>query len=382
MRLWSFVLAGAAMLVAATPSSVSAQVVQEHVTGLRAPARLVARPDGSLLVAEAGAGPNTGRVSLVDRDARVATVIDGLPSGLYGPSREPSGPSGLLLLERRLFILIGGGGAALQGANGVELANPDKASPLLSSVLLLEFDEGTDVLPLGFVLTPDSHARIAAGDGVYLVNADGVRARLSLLVDFPDTTPEPRPDEPANVRASNPFGLVGSDAHLDVVDASRNLLWRVRTGHPQPEPFVRFPPVPNTTPIGPPVVDAVPATVRTDGDSLLVSYLTGFPFGAGAARVVRVNRATGETTVVASGLQTAIDALPLGDGRRLLVLEYSTNFLAGAPGRLLLIDDPTRAPLVLADTLAQPTSIAIDPRSGDVFVSEIGTGRIVRVLVP
>jgi hypothetical protein len=382
MRLCSFVLTGAAMLVAATPSSVSGQVVQEHVTGLRAPTRLVALPDGSLLVAEAGAGSNTGRVSLVDRDARVATIVDGLPSGLYGPSREPSGPSGLLLLGRRLFILIGGGGAALQGANGVELVNPDKASPLLSSVLLLEFDQGAEVLPLGFVLAPDRHASIAAGGGVYLVNADGVRARLSRLVDFPDTTPEPRPDEPANVRASNPFGLVGSDAHLDVVDASRNLLWRVRTGNPHAEPFVRFPPVPNTSPIGPPVVDAVPATVRADGDSLLVSYLTGFPFGAGAARVVRVNRSTGETTVVASGLQTAIDVLPLGDGRRLLVLEYSTNFLAGAPGRLLLIDDPTRTPLVLADTLAQPTSIAIDPRSGDVFVSEINAGRIVRVLVP
>ena len=73
---------------------------------------------------------------------------------------------------------------------------------------------------------------------------------------------------------------------------------------------------------------------------MLVSFLTGFPFGPGAVRVARVDRHTGETTTVIPGLQTALDVLPVTRGRGLFyVLEYSSNFLAGALGRLLLVED-------------------------------------------
>ena len=57
-------------LVLLTPLSSAAQVVQEYVTGLLRPIKLLAIPGGGLLVAEAGLGPNTGRVSYVDRGAR------------------------------------------------------------------------------------------------------------------------------------------------------------------------------------------------------------------------------------------------------------------------------------------------------------------------
>lgn len=114
-----------------------------------------------------------------------------------------------------------------------------------------------------------------------------------------------------------------------------------------------------------------------------MSFLTGFPFGAGAARVVRVDRHTGETTTVVPALQTAIDALPVTRGRgSFYVLEYSGNFLAGAPGRLLLVEDPTRAPLVIATGLLRPTSLSQDARTGDLYVTEVGTGRIMRIAAP
>ena len=62
----------AAMVLGLTLTAIpaQAQIVQEHVTGLRAPAKLLALPQGQLLVAEAGNGPNTGRISFIDRDAR------------------------------------------------------------------------------------------------------------------------------------------------------------------------------------------------------------------------------------------------------------------------------------------------------------------------
>jgi hypothetical protein len=135
--------------------------------------------------------------------------------------------------------------------------------------------------------------------------------------------------------------------------------------------------------MGWPVAESVPASIRGFRDALLVSYLTGFPFGPGAARVVSIDRHTGAVPPVILGLRTVIDVLPVTRGRGLFyVLEYSTGLLAGAPGRLLLVEDPGRPPLVLAEGLEGPTNMATDVRTGDVFVSEIKTGRIMRVLVP
>ena len=78
--------------VSILPAAAPAQVVQEYVTGLRAPMKTLSLPDGSLLVSEAGAGPNTGRVSLVDRDGRRFTVVDNLPSGQPAAAAEEQAP--------------------------------------------------------------------------------------------------------------------------------------------------------------------------------------------------------------------------------------------------------------------------------------------------
>ncbi len=361
-----------------------AQVVREHTSGLRAPVGLTALPDGNVLVAEAGMGPNTGRVSVVDRDARRFTIIDALPSGFHGPGNDPTGPSSVLLMGRRLYILIGNGDISIAAAGGIERLNPSPSSPLFASVLMLEFLSDAPRIPLGFSMSPAAHAALAAGRGVYLTNVDGETARLGRLVALPPPIAEPRPDVPDNVRISNPFGMTGNDARLDIVDAARNLVWSVRINTREPQILAMLPPVPNTlAPMGPPVVEPVPASIRGFRDALLVSYLTGFPFGPGAARVVSINRHTGEVTPVILGLRTAIDVLPVTRGRGLFyVLEYSTDFLAGAPGRLLLVEDPDRPPLVLAEGLQGPTNMATDVRTGDLFVSEIKTGRIMRVLVP
>lgn len=362
----------------------AAQVVQEYVTGLVAPMRLYPQPDGSLLVSEGGSGPNTGRVSLIDRDGRRFTVIDALPSALF-MGNDPSGPTGLLLRGQRLFILIGGGNGVIAGpAAGSELPNPNVSSPLFNSVLLMEMSPGQTTLPLGFTFPTSAHATLAAGGAVYVGNGRGEEVRLSRLVDFPDWVSEPRPGVPANVRGANTFGMVGSDGLLHVNDAARNLVFAVDVDARTFTTLVTFPPVPNPlAPMGPPLIDAVPSSIRGSGDSLVVSFLTGFPFGAGAASVNVVNRQAGTSTRLISGLQTVVDVAPSASPEgQMYVLEFSRSFLTGAPGRLLRFDSSTARPIVITDTLASPTSVAIDPRTGDLWVSELRANRIVRVLAP
>ena len=376
---------GFALGLALLSAPASAQVVQPFATGLRSPIKLLAQPEGQLIVVEAGTGPNTGRLSFLDRDGRRSTIIDGLPSGFGGPGNaEPSGPAAVLQVGRRLYVVIGSGDVAFEAA--AVIPNPSPSSPLFSSVLLLEFPDSAGDFGFDFALPAASHAAIAAGQGVYLRNSRGESVRVSRLADFPDHIAEPTAAEPRNVRISNPFGIVGSNAGIAVVDASFNRIWTIAITPSlgAPTALTNFAPVPNTTPaVGPPVSEAVPAGIREVGNDYVVSLLTGFPFGAGAASVWRVNRFTGATERILSGLQTAVDVLPAaGSSDQYYVLEYSRAFLANGPGRLIRVDATRGTSLVLADPLQNATSIALDTRTGDLFVSELRANRIVKVLVP
>ena len=376
---------GLAAILTITAGPAAAQVIQEHVAGLRAPIKLLALPQGQLLVAEAGNGPNTGRVSFVDRDGRRSTVIDGLPSGFGGPGNsQPAGPSGLLQIGRRLFIVIGAGDIVIETL--VAIPNPSPSSPLFSSVLLLEFPDGDGDFGFDFTLPASGHTALATGQAVYVRNARGESVRVSRLADFPDFVAEPTAAEPRNVRFSNPWGIAGNNNAIAVVDAAFNRVWTVAITPTLGAPVVlaNFAPVPNTLPaLGPPVSEAVPVSIREAGNDYLVSFLTGFPFGPGAASVWRVNRFNGATERVLSGLQTAIDVLPItASGDQSYVLEYSRSFLTDGPGRLLRVDGGRGTSLVLADPLRNPTSMALDTRTGDLFVTELRANRIVRVLIP
>jgi hypothetical protein len=60
------------------------------------------------------------------------------------------------------------------------------------------------------------------------------------------------------------------------------------------------------------------------------------------------------------------------------VLEFSTDMNAGAPGRLVFID-PVGVKTTFAAPLITPTNMAFDPQTRDVFITELGPGRISRV---
>lgn len=82
----------------------------------------------------------------------------------------------------------------------------------------------------------------------------------------------------------------------------------------------------------------------------------------------------------ASGATVDAARLP-DDDTHFLVLEFSTNFLQNQPGRLLQVDvvgaDGPRA--VPASGIVSPTSMARDPRNGDIFVTSIFPGLVVRI---
>ncbi len=368
-----------AMTIVLAGADVRAQTTV-FATGLKAPHKIILTPRGNLIVAEAGEGPNTGRVSIVDRAGNRRTLLDGLPSGLAAPNNDPSGPSGLEIRGRTLGIAIGAGDVVRVGPRpATEVPNPEgPSSPILSSVLVVNFDVDIDDLTSGFTFTVADHFSLANGFNVVKKNVDGIGATVGLLTDFRDYIRDPV----TIVRSSNPFGMVLADDTLYVADASMNSVVRVDINCGRTQTLVTFPQVPNPLfpGLGPPFIDAVPTSVRLHGDNLLVTFLTGFPFPANQARVQIVDRRTGANQPFITGLTSAIDVLPVGN--QFFVLEFSTNQLARAPGRLRRFDSPAGPSVVIADNLITPTNMAYDLETGDIFVTEFGPGRIVRVDLP
>lgn len=199
-----------------------------------------------------------------------------------------------------------------------------------------------------------------------------------MIVDFPDYVPEPRPDLPSAVRQSNPFGITLKDDHAYVADASANVVRDVNLETRTFSTLTAFAPLPNNRRFGPPVVEAVPDSIHVFGDQLLVTLLSGFPFPIGNAQVRAVDIATGTNGPFITGLTSAIDLLPTND-RGFLTLEFSTDMLnPSAAGRMRSYDSPSANPVVISTCLVTPTSMAQDA-TGDIYVTEIFTGRVVKI---
>jgi hypothetical protein len=352
--------------------------------GLQTPTRLAFTPQGNVVVTEAGTtAENSGRVSIIDRtNGTRRTLIDGLPSGISGSGAEaaPSGPADVAIQSSTLYVVIGAGDGVLPGPNpGTEQPNDSPASPILSSLLSLQLTTPVDLASGGFTLLPGDHTRLKNGETLTLHGANDSEMTVKLVADFPNHTPSFRPDFPANVRAGNPFGVVVLGQTAFVVDASQNLIRRVDTVSGTFDTLTTFAAIQNPLPFGPPFIDPVPDSIALRGNHLLVTTLTGFPFPPGRAEVRKVNIATGENTTYISGLTSAIDVQPLGEGDSdpLLVLEFSTNMTQSAPGRLRLVN-AAGASTTIAEGLPTPTSIAADPRSGDIFIAHIFPGLITR----
>ena len=393
-----------ALVCAFTVAGAQAQSVSVFTGGLKGPTKIVLTAKGNLLVTESGDGPNKGRLSVIDRQTRARrTILDGLPAG-PSPEGGISGPSGLAVQGRTVYIAIGAGDAVQAGpAPGTEKVNPTPASPLLSSLLAVRVPANIEETTSGFTLTAADHAALKGGARLTLSNSAGDKLTVELVADFPDYTSEPRPDFADNVRVSNPFGVAADGNLLYVVDASQNTLYAVGAESGAYRTLTDFKQYQNPLPFGPPFIDAVPNSVRVFGDRLLVTTLTGFPFPAGVAQVLQVGIVGDGYSPLINGLTTGIDVLPVRvppadqtpplaakgaaqavpsvEQAHFFVLSISDNLSQSAPGRLLFYDSATATPVTLAAPLIGPTCIARDPKSGDLFITSIFTGLIYRVSV-
>lgn len=379
-RLMSAALSIMTVLLLASSLADAQCPVSVLTTGLKAPGKIIFSTSGNLLVAEQGNGLNTGRISIIDKDSGSRrTLLDGLPSAFAVPNNDPSGPSALAMRGRTLYVAIGGGDEVLSGPlPNSFIPNPNPSSALFSSVLSIHFSANSEKNTNGFALSLTDQLNLNNGATVDLDNGGGDKMSIKLVVNFPDYVPEPRPGLPNGVRQSNPFGLAIHGDQLYVPDASANLVRAVDIENGTFSILTTFAPLPNNRGFGPPVVEAVPDSVRLVGKQLLVTLLTGFPFPIGNAQVRAVDIETGTNAPFITGLTSAIDVLPDGDGGY-LTLEFSTNMLAPGPGRLRYYASPTATPVVVANCLISPTSMAQAPKGADLFVTEIFTGRVMKI---
>lgn len=378
------VFAAVATLLAPVCASLNAVTPTTLASGLTAPTKTIFTEVGNLLVAEAGTGPNTGRISLVDLTTGVRrTIVSGLPSGFAAPNNDPSGPSALLRNGRTVYVSIGTGDAVVNGsAPMTTIVNPRPSSPLFASVLAIQFTMRPEEMTSEVALAPADHATLKSGARLVRDIGAGATMTIELLADFEDYVAEPRPDQTNNVRAANPFGLALLNGRLFVVDASMNSIRAVDLASRATGTLTTFAPLPNTRGIGPPVSEAVPDSIRVYGNQLLVTLLTGFPFSLGGAQVRLIDPTTGANTPFITGLTSAIDAQPLPGGS-FLTLEYTADMLAGAAaqpsGRLQWFAAPDAKPVVITNTLNTPTRLEFDERTGSIFLTEIFSGRIVKL---
>ena len=356
---------------------------QVIATGLPGAQKLILTARGNFLVSEPAPVANSGRVSFVTRTGARRSLIEGLPSGIEVTLVGTSGPSAMALRERTLYLSIGAGDSERSGPPPTSMLNPaGSTSPLFSTILELRFSQEVDTLVGTFRLTMPQQQVMADGGEVQLSDGSGGILQASVLTRFPLVEPAPG----ALYKFSNPWGLAltADGKTLYVMDASVNSVAKVDTVTGKWRRLVRFPGVPNGTPVGPPVVDAVPTSIRIYGDQVLVSFLTGFPFVPGNAQVLAVNPEPGTTEPFIFGLTSATDVLwrelPTGLSE-FYVIEFSANQSANPspPGRLLRFD---RAGMqVVAAPLITPVSMAYDAETKELFILEL-RGQLLRLQLP
>ena len=401
-----------ALCAALAATAASAQSVL--VAGAATPFKLARTPGGNFLLTETGTGLHDGSLSLVSVWGDHFRLLSGLPSGPT-PEGGAIGPTGVADAHATVYIVIGEGDALGDSPPPTQVPNPEGiSSAIFSSVLRARFTPVPDGIREGFALTAADHQVLADGHTVVKTNDSGERVEIDLLADFRDLAPDPF----LSVRQSNPFaatvagglteadldelGFAGSVADADflarlfpdtplgrrfeerrrvyVVDAGMNTVVEVDAVSGRWRVLARVPPQPNPLfpGFGGPVMDPVPTGIHlaASGD-LLVTILPGFPFPPGAAKVLSVDRETGAMTTLFGGLSSATDVLEIGGAT--YVVELSTDFLGGAPGRVVRFAGPGAAPEVVAGGLIGPTGLAWDPSRDELLVAESFTGRVLRV---
>jgi hypothetical protein len=379
------VVAAAASVVFAAPASGQCTAV---VTDLRAPQGSTLTNQGNLLVAEAGlASPlHTGRISIIEPNGTRRTLIDGLPSAPADVG-DPSGPAGLAMRGRNLYVAIGVGDVAIRTPGlppTTAVQNPNgPSSPLFSSVLLIHFSAAAEKTMNGVTLTPTDHQALANGATLTIGSGGSDTITIRMIANFPNFIPQPLLGVAGNIRVSNPFGLLAEGSSLYVTDGGRNLVWEIDLATGAFEPLPVFANLTNTLfpGLGFPTMEPVPTGIASDDGNLLVTLFGGFPFSPGASRVAQVDPVTGSATPFITGLKSPIGILAFrvqGETSYLVLQHASAGPFFGSPGQVVRYDDPAAPPRLVTNCLTRPTSMTLNEKTGTLYVTEFG-GRLVRI---
>ncbi len=310
---------------------------------LVSPAGIEADMSGNIWVAETGTGTNNGRVIRVRPNGVKDTIVRGLPSYADAVTGETTGAWRTMLLpNNRLAVIVGEGPTILFGR--IMLFN------------LTGFQPG--------VTTPKTVADTTSTIDI---------SRFSLAQ--------------TGVTNSNPFSAVlASDGSWYVADAGANMIVKV-TSTGQRTIFARIPPVPNPTPIGPPMVDAVPTKIIANPDGgFYLSILTGFPFNAGQSLVYNLS-STGVLTPYAKGFTMLTDiALDYRTGD-LYANQFGNFGFAPTPGfvfgsgKVHRIQRGGANSEVVASNFGPGAGLALDA-SGNIYVTSLFTSQLLKMNRP
>ncbi|HEX2035088.1 MAG TPA: ScyD/ScyE family protein [Chloroflexota bacterium] len=321
--------------------------------GLHQPRGLVAAPDGTLFVAEAGraaAGePATpGRVSHVTARNQSTVVLDGLAAASESqPLFAQSGPAAL----------------ALPTSAGAGTAAPGASRPLL-------FLGASDAAPLGTV------ARMVQTDDSWSLTATTAIGATG--------------ERPASGPATAWGAQAAADGSVYVAMPLANLLLRLppgAEGMPAAEAARAV-----TGFIGAGGSNPLPVGVALAPDgSVLVAHFGAAPFRPGGGRIVQVE-ADGRWQPRVEGLSFPV-ALAFGRDGQLYVLEFASGYdqasgrFTPRSGRLISVGpQPGRRRIIVRD-VHYPTSLVISA-GGDAYFTENGVfsapgqGRILMVPAP
>jgi DNA-binding beta-propeller fold protein YncE len=316
--------------------------------GFNGPQGVLVAPDGSVWVIDSGIGgdqeipfvnPDTGEVepATIGETARVVQVTaDGtqvvaanLTSILVG--QEALGGARLALMGDTLYVTNGGWiGAA-----------SEEALPNTAAVLKIEDGEATEIAklwPLEKEQNPDGH-----------------------------------------ILESHPYGLTpGPDGKLWVADAGANTILTVDPSNGEVSLVAVLDgipsPLPNPARGDAQESDPVPTAVAIGQDgSIYVSYLPGFPFLPGSAKVVRLS-ADGQATDYATGLTMITDLRAGPDGNLYAVSlgQFTEQGPVPNSGAIVRVKEGDASETILAG-ISFPTSIDFTPE-GDAYVTTNGVG--------
>lgn len=325
-------------------------------SGLLDPRYIAVGPDGTIYVSEAGSGgdevvsaedagatpvanPNespadtrgfTGQVTQIAPDGTQSVLATGLPSYAMG-GVETTGPAGIAVAADGTVILaIGGAGPATAYT---------EALPNENSVVSIDPTNG----------------------GVIVLADIGAYERAN------------NPD-PAAVDSNLYDVALGDDGTIYVNDAGGNTTYTVPAGGGDPTVLTVHPQLPlpegMEAPPGVTGLDPVPTGIAAIDGAVLVGYLSGGPFPAGAAKIVSV-ALDGTIADVAGGLTMVVDVATGPDGQ-LYATQISTDFLSQppAPGNVVrVLGDGTQE--IVIDGVMFPNGIAFD-QDGNLLVA-VGT---------